>query len=416
MNQSAPIHTISLSTHTYGGETLGRLPDGRAAFVPFALPGEKVQVRLTEEKQRYVKAELLEVLEPSPARINPFCTHFGICGGCHYQHLAYKDQLLAKTNILSDQIERIGGLINPPINIMIPSTHEVHYRNHVQFHLNQDGQLGYHRSRSNDVIAIQECYLPEEQINILWPQLDFEAIPELSRIGLRSGSEDSLQLILESSDPIPPMLSIEDLPISVVHLSPFGSLVLAGSETLSIEILNRSFQVSAGSFFQVNTCIAEKMVEHILRNLSNFYPPGSNTTIIDAYCGVGLFSAFLAPHTNKLIGIESAPSSADDFVINLEEFDNVELYEATLDYVLSNLDIKSDVMILDPPRSGVDKRTIDSLLKNPPRILIYVSCDPATLSRDARRLSSAGYKLEQLTPFDMFPQTYHIESISFWSL
>jgi len=416
MNQSAPIHTISLSTYTYGGETLGRLPDGRAAFVPFALPGEKVQVRLVDEKRRYVKTELLEVLEPSPDRIVPFCAHFGVCGGCHYQHLTYKDQLIVKANILRDQIERIGGLKNPPINAMIPSAQETHYRNYVQFHLNQDGQLGYHKSHTNDVIAIQECYLPEEPINILWPQLDFEAIPELSRIGLRLGSDDSLQLILESSDPIPPLLSIEDLPISVAHISPFGTLVLAGSEALSIEILERSFQVSAGSFFQVNTDIAEKLVERILKNLSNYYPPDSDTTIIDAYCGVGLFSAFLAPLANKLIGIESTPSSADDFVNNLEEFDNVELYEAPLEYVLSNLDIQSDVMILDPPRSGVDKATMDSILKNPPGILIYVSCDPATLSRDARRLTSAGYKLQQLTPFDMFPQTYHIESISFWTL
>lgn len=135
-------------------------------------------------------------------------------------------------------------------------------------------------------------------------------------------------------------------------------------------------------------------------------------TILDVYCGVGLFSAFLAPNVKRLIGIESSPSACEDFVINLDEFDNVELYEALAEDALPVLDIHPEVILVDPPRAGLDRRALDAILALKPRTLAYVSCDPSTLARDARRLIAGGYHLKQVTPFDMFPQTYHIESIS----
>lgn len=406
--------TLTLSTLTYGGDCLGRLTDGRAVFVPFALPGETVRVRLVEEKRGHVRAELLEILTPAPQRVQPVCMHFGACGGCHYQHLSYPAQLQAKTDILRQQLERIGGLKEPPLQPAVASPHPTRYRNHVQFHLDAQGKPGYHRADANSVLPIQECHLPAEALDAIWPQLDLESIPGLERVGLRLGMDEDIQLILESSDPLLPEFSVEELTLSAVHLSPAGAQVLAGSEVIFIEVLGRVFQVSAASFFQVNTPMAEAMVQHVLDTLPKFVTLTPQTTLIDAYCGVGLFSAFLAGKVGRLIGIEASPSATEDFVQNLDEFDHVELYEAAVEMALPSLDVAAEVVLVDPPRAGLDRRALEALLAMKPRLLVYISCDPATLARDARRLTDGGYQLMQITPFDLFPQTYHIESISFW--
>ena len=408
------IYEVELKSFAYGGEAIGRLPDGRAVFVPFAIPGEKVRLELVEEKRAFARARLLEVLEPSPQRIPPRCAHFGLCGGCHYQELPYPAQLAAKTAILRDQLERLGGLKAPPVQPAVASPQEYQYRNHVQFHLTPQGALGYHKPRSNEVIAIQECHLPEPALNALWPQLAFEPLTEIERIALRLGANDDLQIILESRDPAAPDLSVEELPVSVVHLSPAGALVLAGSPDIQITVRGRSFRVSAGSFFQTNTAIAQAMVEHVLALLEQWDGLSPAVVALDVYCGVGLFSAFLAPHVGRLVGVEAAPSAADDFSANLDEFDNVELYEAPAEAVLPGLDLRPDLILVDPPREGIQSAALDGLLRLAAPRLVYVSCDPATLGRDARRLSAAGYQLETITLFDQFPQTYHIESISLW--
>ena len=145
---SSPILEVHLDKFAYGGETMGRLEDGRAVFVPFALPGETVRIRLTEDKRNYARAELVEVVTPSPQRISPRCVHFGVCGGCHYQHLVSTDQLAAKTDILKDQLSRIGKIDNPPVQEIVPSPSAWNYRNHIQFHLTEEGQLSFVDSTS----------------------------------------------------------------------------------------------------------------------------------------------------------------------------------------------------------------------------------------------------------------------------
>lgn len=413
---AADVYDIELTTLIYGGEALGRLPDGRAVFVPFALPGELVRLRLVEDKRNYARAELLEVLTPSKQRIQPRCKHYGICGGCHYQHMPYADQLDAKRDILRDQLERIGKMSNPPVQPTVPSPQPYNYRNHVQFHLTQEGQLGYYEAQVQRVFAIQECHLPEEPLNAVWPQLEFDSIPELERIGLRLGAELDIQLILESSDLQPPDFSVEELPISAVHLSQAGALVLAGSEQIVIEVLERSFQVSAGSFFQVNTAMAAAMIHHLLEHLAEHVTlQVDSSVVLDVYCGVGLFSAFLAPLVSRLVGVESSASAVEDFVVNLDEFENVEIYEAPAEKALPQLTLNPDVILVDPPRAGLEKAVLDSILNYFPKLLVYVSCDPATLARDARRLRKGGYRMQEITPFDLFPQTFHIESMSFWT-
>lgn len=401
---------LLLEKLTYGGDALGRLDDGRAVFVPFGLPGERVRIRLTEEKRNFARGELVEVLEASPQRIVPRCIHFGVCGGCHYQNLPYEEQLLAKTEILCDQLMRIGKIDNPPVKKMVASLNPWNYRNQVQFHLTKDGRLGYvgaGTTSAQGIIPIIECDLPEASINSLWPQLEFEPEVNIERVSLRAGNDEDLMLVLESDSPEPPELEIE-AGISIVHVYEDNPVVIAGNDYIVIRVLDRDFRVSAVSFFQVNTIMAEKMVHHLLANLS--LSPSIN--LLDVYCGVGLFSAFLAPKCKTLIGIESSEPACEDFTFNLDEFDNVELYMGTAEDVISHLEAKPDVVLVDPPRAGLEKRVLDGILKLNPRVIAYVSCDPSTLARDAGRLINGGYQLKNVTPFDLFPQTYHIESIS----
>ena len=398
---------LLLEKLTYGGDAMGHLKDGRAVFVPFGLPGERARIRLTEEKRGFARGELLEILEASPHRISPRCIHFGVCGGCHYQHLAYADQLKAKTEILRDQLVRIGKMENPPVREMVACPSPWNYRNHVQFHLTDDGKLGYVTAQNPSVFPIVECHLPEGSINSFWPELAFEPDTAISRVSVRAGKEDDLMLVLESDSPEPPEMEIE-ADVSVAHVYAENTVVVAGNDHTILSVLSRDFRVSATSFFQVNTAMAEKMVNHLLARL----PLTQSPTLLDIYCGAGLFSAFLAPRCGRVIGIESSPSACEDFVFNLDEFDHVELYEGAAEEVVPHLEANPDIVLVDPPRLGLEKLVVDGILKLSPPVIAYVSCDPSTLARDAARLINGGYRLREVTPFDLFPQTFHIESIS----
>lgn len=399
---------VELLHPTFGGSSVGRLPDGRAVFVPYGLPGELVRVELVEQKRGFARGRLVEVLRSAPERFQPRCRHFGVCGGCHYQHLSYAHQLQVKAEVLREQLKRIGGLSDPPLEAIQPSPQEWHYRNTVQFHLDAQGRLGYEESGSNQVVAIEECYLPQPPLDELWRQLEFEAGLGIERIGLRVGADEEVLLTLEGQPLELPALEV-DLPISAVHLSPAGSIVLAGEDWLPMEVNGRLFRVSAGSFFQVNTAQAGAMV----RYLQEILPLDKDTTLLDVYCGVGLFSAFLADRVGRCVGVEVSPSACDDYAVNLDPFDNVSLYIGAAEEVLPGLQLSGKVAaVLDPPRAGVDRRALDALVALQPEWIAYVSCDPATLARDLKRLVAQDYRLERIKPFDLFPQTYHIESIS----
>lgn len=400
-------YEVDLTTFTYGGETMGRLPDGRAVFVPFGLPGERVRVRLVEEKRGFARGKLLQVLSPAPGRITPRCRHFSVCGGCHYQTLSYENQLLAKTQILRDQLRRIGKIEDPPLRPMTASPQEWAYRNQVQFHVTVNGKLGFVNSRGNQVFPILECHLPEPAINTFWPELQFGPHTNIERVSVRAGADDELMLLLESNSPETPELEIA-ADVSVVHVFEEKAVIIAGREHFFIDILQKDFRVAADSFFQVNTKMAEKMVEYLLEKL----PVESSSVLMDVYCGVGLFSKFFAPKCGRVIGVESSKSACEDFAFNLDEFDHVELYEGSAEDVIPHLDVKPDVVLVDPPRAGLEKRVVDGILRMNPRLVAYVSCDPSTLARDAARLINGNYRLMEVAPFDLFPQTYHIESIS----
>jgi 23S rRNA (uracil1939-C5)-methyltransferase len=399
---------VTPSTLVYGGDALARLPDGRAVFIPFALPDERCRIKIVEEKERYARAELLEVLSGSKHRITPHCQHYMECGGCQYQHINYQEQLNTKQAILKDQLERVGKINDPLVNTIVGSPAEWNYRNHIQFHLAGSGKLGFKRHRSNQIIPIRECHLPDDSLNLIWPTLDLEFIPGLDRVALRSGEagRDTL-IVFETSDPQPVEVSVNQ-PLSAVLQGPGGEIILSGDDFTIIPILDFPFVVSAGSFFQVNSLVAESILENLLNQL----PLDKNAIILDVYSGVGLFSLFLAPRVKELIAIESHSAACDDFLYNLSGHDNVQLYKSPAEDVLGNLELSPDIILVDPPRRGLSRKVLDQVVKLDPSLIVYISCDPATLARDAARLTQQGYQLTESTPYDMFPQTYHIESLN----
>jgi 23S rRNA (uracil1939-C5)-methyltransferase len=405
---------LTLTGLAYGGDALGRDSGGRVVFVPFALPGERVQVRLLEHRRRWARARLLQVLQPSSERTVPRCRHFGACGGCHYQHMPYADQLRTKQSILREQLERLGKVVDPPVEPCIPAASAWNARNQLQFHLDPAGRLGFighaqAQGGDRQVLAIQECHLPEPALSDLWPKLELEAIPGLERVGLRVGREGEAMLILHAEGP--PQVEVAlDLPLSVVWLWPGGLEVLAGSPHLTFEVLGREFRVSAPSFFQVQTGLTGELVRLVMEGLA--VAPGE--LAYDLYAGVGLFSAFLAAAGARLTAVEESPWACEDFQHNLEAFEGVELYEATVEEALAGLPGSPQAVVVDPPRAGLAPAVLDRLIELAPPRLVYVSCDPATLARDAARLQSGGFRLERAVPIDLFPQTFHIEAVTHW--
>jgi 23S rRNA (uracil1939-C5)-methyltransferase len=400
-------YQVKVTNSSYGGDSVAKLPDGRTVFIPFVIPGEEVIIRLTDEKKSFARAELVKVLTPALTRVTPRCKHFGVCGGCHYQHMDYVTQLKMKRSIFIDTLRRVGGIMDVDVPEMVPSPQTWNYRNHIQFHPMMDGKLGFQAGRSHQMIPIEECHLPEQTILDAWHQFQLEDIARLDRVSFRCGADEDIQVILESDSIELPELEL-DTPDSVIHLSPAGALVLAGSPQITIEVDGRSFQVSAGSFFQVNIHAAREMVRKIL----DWMPDLQDATLLDLYCGVGLFSAFLAPKVKRLTGVEVAESSCGDFAQNLDEYENVDLYQGLAEEVLQSLTQMPDVVIVDPPRAGLDAKVITSLVKAKPQDIIYVSCDPTTLARDLRKFIDSGYQVRDIRLVDMFPQTFHIESIT----
>jgi len=401
------IVQIKMEKLVYGGDCLGRHPDGRAVFVPFVLPGEVVNVEIVDDKQRFARAIPVEIVQESPGRITPRCIHFGECGGCQYQNLDYAKQLKAKADIVRDQFERIGKFDDPPIKPIIPSPSPWNYRNNVQFQIGKGGELGYIHADGEHLLPIYECHLPQTMINDLWPQINLGEDPGLYRLGIRQDTYENLMLVLEGEDKTPPEFSL-DIPVSAVYTPPEDRLtVLAGDDHLTYEILGRNFQVSARSFFQVNTKMAEKMVQFLLENIKF----EADTRAVELYAGVGLFSAFIAEKVGHLTAVESSGAACHDFAVNLDEFDNVALFEAEAEDVLPTLNLHTDVLIADPPRSGLAPAVHDAIAALQPKQIAYISCDPATLARDLKKITRNGYRLVSATPFDLFPQTAHVETI-----
>jgi 23S rRNA (uracil1939-C5)-methyltransferase len=398
---------ITIEKIVHGGDAMGRAPDGRPVFIPFAAPGERIRVEMRESRKGFFRARLLEVLEPAPDRIAPRCRHFGECGGCQFQHLAYPSQVRAKESILREQLLRLGGILEAPIRPTIVSPNAWNYRNHVQG-TPAGKRLGFFRAGSQEVLPIDECHLPEPRLWELWNKLDWEPGPGLRQIGFRAGDDDEMIVFEGEAGQIPEVVVESD--VSAAWLDSQGEAFYLAGGPLRYEILGRAFTVSAGSFFQVNTAQIPAMVKTVM----GMAEPTGNETALDIYCGTGLFSAFLAERAARVIGIEESASAAADFEINLDTYDTVELYAASAEAALEAITARVDVAVVDPPRSGLSAPAMRALLRAAPGRVVMVSCEMSTLARDARILTRAGYRLTDLAPIDMFPQTSHLETVSRW--
>jgi len=428
---------VEVSTQVFGGEGLARLPDGRVILVPYALAGERLLVRVTEIGRGYARGEPLEVLRPSPLRHQPRCRHFGDCGGCHYQHLEYSRQLELKGEILREQLLRIGGLPEPAVAPAVASPDPWNYRNHLQFHVAPGGEPGFRAFRSHRVVPLAECHLPEEPLGALWPRLGpggssggspgHPPWPGVGRLVVRADSAGRRVVILEARPDAcghpPAALRREDLPPELREAGFWwhrpgrgrggagGALRrLWGEAKLEMLVLGERFLLSPLSFFQVNSRGAELLVQRVLEHCG----AGPFGHALDLYCGAGLFSRFLAPRVDRLTAVELSPHACADFRVNTPEGARTRLVEGDAAVALAALRDAPDLIVADPPRAGLGPRIVQLVSRWRPCRLVYVSCDPATLARDAAALARRGWSLRRIVPVDMFPQTAHIESVSLW--
>ncbi len=403
--------TVEVTTMAHGGDALGR-HEGKVIFVPYAIPGETVRVDITEDKEHYAFARLVEVVERASERVDPPCPYFGQgkCGGCQWQHIDYDMQVRLKQEILVDQLERIGDLEEPLVHLTMPDETGWAYRNHAQFRPAAEGGLGFQRADGDEarIMPIDFCMILHPALSDLYGLIDLD-VEGLVRLVLRSGTATGDRLIgFEMEEDKPPAVEVDETVSCVMLLEEGGYANLIGDNYITERVAGHEYRISASSFFQVNTRQAEALMHLALAYLDL----EGDETVLDAFCGVGLFTTHLAGAAQLVIGIESSPSAVDDLLVNTEALDNVEIIEGAVEDVLPEIAVPLDAVLLDPPRGGVDRHALDALADLAPERIVYVSCDPATLARDAKRLRRKGYDLVEVQPVDMFPQTYHVESVS----
>ena len=431
--------------------------------MPYGLPGETVVAEIVQDKPDYARAEIVEIVKASPDRVTAPCTYFGACGGCQWQHASYAAQLQFKRGIVAEQLRRIGHfedadrLVLPTIGMADPW----HYRNHARFTVGRRfGELCFTRSGTRQLLRIDHCWLMQQPIDAILARLQrrlpgFRAHQLSIRVGANTGDvllQPELPLL---GDPVP--ITEEELERSgdpatprerphALGLSPEPPFhddaaawpcdeIPSGQTELYEDLLGRRFRVAAPAFFQVNTrreqrgpdfpspeiverfgqlispdglSIAETLVLLGLDRLD----PQPQDIVVDAYCGVGTFSAVLAPFVRQVVGIEESPAAVKDAEQNCHDLANLRFIAGKVEDVLPKLTERPTKVLLDPARVGCERPVLDALVAAQPERIVYVSCEPATLARDLAILREGGYTLQSVQPLDMFPQTYHVESVS----
>ena len=378
---------IDITGIAHGGEGIGRI-DGQVIFVAGGIPGERVEVEVTEHRKRLLRGRPVRILEASPDRIEPPCPIVERCGGCQWQHIAYPRQLELKRQILIDQLRRIGGFADPPVEPTVASRLAFGYRATVRVARTGEGRLGFRAAHSHDVVPTGWCPVAMPAINAVLADPPPEA-----------GQATELRIW---GDPVTGQVAVAPSGASSGPRPP------GAAAHVSISVLDRTFRVSAGSFMQANL----PQLEEIARTVIEFLQPTGQQTVVDAYCGVGLIGICLAPLVNRVIGIEAGEAAVEDAAANGEQVPNFEIWSGTVAAVLPDLVAPIDAIVLDPPRAGCEPETLRAILDAEPATIVYVSCDPATLARDLKVLAAAGYQLVTTRPIDVFPQTFHVESVS----
>jgi len=295
------LRTLRIESLAHLGAGISR-DGGKVTFVPFTVPGDLVKARIVEEKSRFARARLEEVLEPSPDRVEPPCPYFGNCGGCQWQHIAYPTQLHYKTQIVREQLEHAGGLAGVEVRPIIGMEDPWGYRNSARFTPSPDGQLGFQRHESHEVVAVDNCLILDPSLQELYESLEMDAA-ELRALTLRAGIRTSERMmVFETEHDEPPELEV-DIPIScALALENGRAMTLIGLDALHEEVTGRRYQISPTSFFQVNTLGADRLVETVLEALQ----PQGDERLLDLYCGVGLFGLALARQVGEVLGVEGA--------------------------------------------------------------------------------------------------------------
>lgn len=416
----ARVEEVRIESIAAGGEGVGRLADGRVVFTHRTAPGDVARVRLVEEKPRWARGRLVEVVSPSPERRPPPCPFYERCGGCTLEHMEYPAQLDAKRRIVADALTRIGGIsVHPPP--VIPSPRETRYRNRVSFGLHRVGGgrvvAGFHALGAPDEIVDVDgrCLLPEAPISDVWDRLrtawgpDARLLPsgERLRLTLRATSAGRVSLLIEGGYlPGNPRMLVErvDGLDSIWHRPGTAAPdLLAGAPGLPETWGDETLELSGAAFLQVNREAAALLEEHVLRIAA----PAPGLRVVDAYCGAGLHARRLARAGAEVVGLEMDPDAIR--AANAAAPDGATYLEGAVEELLSGV-LPADLVILNPPRAGVEREVVEALLASPPPRIIYVSCNPATLGRDLQRLGGE-YDVASVELFDLFPQTSHVETV-----
>ncbi len=379
---------IELTGIAHLGEAIGKY-DGKVVFVPYGIPGEIVKVKIIKDEGDYLRGEISEIIVPSFYREQPPCKLFGICGGCSFQNVTYSYQTKLKEIVVIEQLKRIGGFENPEefTNLTIKAQNPYNYRNRGDFSINREKRLGFKIRGTHKFIHVEYCYIMHDQINKILSLLQ-EKNPKRKthNITIRYGIYTDTYLVQPAID----VTQIE-----------------TGQPFYKEKLLGKEFQISAPSFFQVNTYQAERLIQSVLGYLSK-----EDRVVIDAYAGVGTFSVFIAEKVERVIAIEESRSAFKDAQINIKGFDNISYLCKKTEEALLDQNIQGDAIVIDPPRVGCMKEVLEAIAEKRIRKVVYVSCEPSTLARDLKYLKEKGYRLVKVQPVDMFPQTCHIENVA----
>ena len=382
--------TLTLTSWGRLGEAMADF-DGYNVFVAGGIPGERVVAEVVKVHRKYVSAKVVDVLEASPDRVEPPCPYYGECTGCQWQHLSYDAQLKTKHEKVTDALQRVGELADPPVSEVRPSPDQLGYRNHARFTINRDGALGFINRETRQFVRIDKCLLMHQGVNDLLEELQ-DHCGETTQLSIRAGKYSGDFLIQ-------PYL---------VHPE-IG--VLTGQKRYTESVAGQDFLVSSPSFFQVNVEQAAAAAD-VVRDRLHLT---AADVLLDAYTGVGTFAILLAPSVKRVIAVEESSAAVTDAKQNAGDLQNLEFVLGRTEDVLRNLPMKPDVVVLDPPRSGCQPRALESLIEMAPSRVAYVSCDAATLGRDLKILCQGGYRLDEVAPLDMFPQTHHVECVALLS-
>ncbi|HEY0457597.1 MAG TPA: class I SAM-dependent RNA methyltransferase [Pyrinomonadaceae bacterium] len=362
--------------------------EGLTVFVSLAAPGDRLRVKITEQKGKTAFAEIVEILEPSADRIEPPCVYFGRCGGCDFMQLNYAAQLRAKAEIVRDSLTRIGKINYPQEIKIIPSPQPFRYRARAQWHLDTRRQrIGYFRRNSHDVIDVENCPIITDELQ--------ETLEEI-RASVEWQSFWSERVEIEAAN-------------SGAQVSVYSSEIVEPTVEIYFALHENRYFYDARSFFQGNPFLIEALVGEALQD-------AEGTQALDLYCGVGLFTLPLARRFEKVSGIEASEKSIAAARKNLENarLETAEVFaDAVGDWLRENAALLKDIdfILLDPPRAGAERETIESILKIKPKHISYVSCEPSTLARDLRILCDGGYQIQSIAVLDLFPQTHHVETV-----